>query len=119
MKFISLKAHGVLDYVTVVAFALLPTAVGLGGLPAYLCYALAAVHLLMTIMTDFSFGLLRIIPMKIHKAVEIVVGSVLLVLPWLLGFLADATARYVFIAAGLVIILVGLFSDYFETENAG
>lgn len=115
MKIISLKAHGILDFVTVAAFAIIPTVVGLSGIPAILCYVLSAVHFLMTILTDFPFGLIRVLPVRIHKFVESVVGPTLLVMPWLLGFSGDPAARYVFIAAGLVVILVGLLSDYFET----
>jgi hypothetical protein len=114
MKIISLKAHGILDYVTVIAFAVLPTVVGFSGLPAYVSYALAGIHLLMTILTDFPLGIFKFIPIGLHKIVETVVGPLLVILPWLLGFSSDMAARYVFIAAGIVIILVGFLTDYFK-----
>jgi hypothetical protein len=112
MKIINNKAHGVLDYVTVIAFALIPTVFGLAGVPAYLSYALAVVHFLMTIMTNFEFGLVKAIPLKLHKWVEMAVGPVLLVISWVLGFSDDIKARSIFMAAGVVIILVGQLSEY-------
>jgi hypothetical protein len=112
MKLINNKVHGVLDYVTVVAFASIPSIFGLTGVPAYLSYTLAVVHLLMTLLTSFEFGAVRIIPLKVHKIVEMIVGPVLLVISWVLGFSDDIKARTVFIVAGVVIILVGQFSQY-------
>ena len=113
MKIISIKAHGILDYVTVIAFALIPTVFGITGVPMYLSYALAVVHFLMSILTNYPLSIAKIIPIRIHKIVESIVGPVLVVIPWGLGFSADLIARYVFIGAGLVIIAVGLLTEYF------
>jgi hypothetical protein len=112
MKFIDNKLHGVLDYVTVIAFALIPTVFGLTGIPAYLSYVLAVVHFLMTVFTRFEFGIVKALPLKFHKLVETAVGPILVVIPWILGFSDDVTARFVYIAMGVVIILVGVFSKY-------
>jgi hypothetical protein len=116
MKIISIKNHGYLDYITVFAFALIPTFFGFEGIPAYLSYALAAIHLLMTLLTAFPLGALKIIPVKLHKLVEIIVGPVLILAPWLLGFSENLTARFVYIAMGLIIIAVGLLTDYYGSE---
>lgn len=115
MRIVSLKVHGILDYITVVVFVISPAVLGFGGLPSYVSYTLAIVHLLMTLLSDFPCGLLRVIPMKIHKLVEIVVGPVLIVLPWILGF--DVYARYFFMFAGAAIISVGMVTDYFEVKK--
>jgi hypothetical protein len=117
MKVITLKIHGILDYVTVVAFLSIPSLFALSGTPAYLSYILASVHLLMTLLTDFQFGILKIIPMRLHKLVEAIVGPALIALPWILGFSGDVTARYVFIGAGVVILAVGTMTDYGDTDR--
>jgi hypothetical protein len=114
MKIISIKAHGVLDYITVVAFAAIPSLFALSGIPAYLSYVLAVVHLLMTLLTNFPFGVFKVIPVRLHKLVETIVGPVLIVIPWILGFSDALTARYVFVGAGLVILAVGVLTNYFE-----
>ena len=116
MKVINNKMHGVLDYVTVLCFFASPSIFGLAGIPAYLSYALAVVHLLMTVLTNFEFGVAKIIPLKLHKYVEMVVGPVLLVISWVLGFSDDVKARSIFMVAGVVIILVGLLSQYKSVE---
>ena len=56
MKIISSEPHAVLDYLTVVIFALAPAVIGLTGASAMI-YALAAVHLSMTLVTDMPFSL--------------------------------------------------------------
>ncbi len=113
MKIISIKNHGYLDYITVLAFALIPTIFSFEGIPAYLSYALAAIHLLMTLLTAFPLGAAKVIPVKLHKLVEMIVGPVLIIVPWVLGFSDNLSARYVYVAMGLIIIAVGLLTDYF------
>ena len=116
MKIISIKNHGFFDYITVLAFALIPMIFGLEGIPAYLSYALAVIHLSMTLLTAFPLGVVKVIPVKLHKLVETIVGPVLVIVPWVLGFSENLTARYVYVGMGLIIIAVGFLTDYFS-EN--
>jgi hypothetical protein len=113
MNVISVRAHGILDYGTVAAFSLIPTIFKLAATPAYLCYLLAVIHLLMTVLTRFPLGIIRVIPLGVHKTVEAVVGPVLVVSPWILGFSTEKIARNVFISAGVVIFAVWLLSEYY------
>ena len=112
MKIISIKTHRFLDYATVAVFALLPSLFMFSGLPAYLCYFLATVHLLMTILTYPPLGMFKVVPLKLHKLVETVVGPALLACPWILGFSADVMARNIFMVMGIVLILVVFLSSY-------
>jgi hypothetical protein len=111
MKVISDTAHGLLDYLTVATFALAPSILGLSGFAALVSYALAAIHLVMTVLTDMPLGVLKIIPIRLHALVEMLVGPVLvvaaLVLPTLLG-----DKREFFLVMGLVILAVWLLSSY-------
>lgn len=110
MKIITPYLHGYLDYLTVVIFFLAPSVFGLDGLAGILAYLLAVVHLAMTIATDFPLGLIKLVPLRIHGWVERVVGPTLLILPWVLGFAGSALAFYIVI--GIVIIAVGVLTDY-------
>lgn len=112
MNIISVRAHGILDYGTVAGFSLIPTVFNLAGTPAYLCYLLAVIHLLMTVLTRFPLGIIRIIPLGVHKTVEAVVGPVLVLSPWILGFSPEKMARNVFISVGVLIFAVWLLSEY-------
>ena len=112
MKILNSKIHGILDYAVVVAFAVAPAVVGLAGLPATISYALAAIHLLLTLVTAFPLGVAKIVPLRVHGAIEFVVSLALVALPWLLNFSSDATARVFYVVAGILIFAVWLITDY-------
>ena len=106
---LSPRAHGVLDYVTVAVFALAPLVLGLDGLAATLSYALAGVHLAMTLATAFPLGVAALVPFRLHGTVELVVGLALVAL----GFaLFEETARWFFVAMGVTILAVWAATDY-------
>ena len=112
MKFISARTHGVLDYVTVIGFALAPSVLGLDGLPKWICYALAAIHLLLTLLTNFPLGAAKRIPFTLHGLIELLVSIALVFLPWVLGFADQTMARYFFVAAGGTIFVVWALTEY-------
>ncbi len=103
------RVHGILDYVTVAAFALAPVALGFGGTAATLSYALAGIHLAMTLVTAFPLGVAALVPFRLHGTVELVVGVALVGI----GALAfDDVARGFFVVMGIVILAVWAATDY-------
>lgn len=114
MKIISPTQHGYLDYVTVVLFLIAPSLLGLTDMAGTIAYLLAAIHLAMTLVTDFPLGVVKKLPFPIHGWVERVVGPALVLLPFAFGF--NSTAQSFFIVIGVVIILVGLFTDYQRSQ---
>ena len=112
MKVISPRLHGYLDFLTVILFLLAPTLLGLSQIPAMLAYGLAVVHLIVTLASDFPFGVIRIIPFSVHGWIERIVGPSLIALPFIFGFANEEIARNFYIAVGLVIIAVGVLTDY-------
>ena len=112
MYFINSTAHGVLDYLTVVIFAVGPTMAGFSGRQATICYLLAVVHLLLTLITRFPLGVWKTVPLPLHGSVELIVSLFLVALPWIAGFSAGVLSRNFFVAMGLVVFLVWLISDY-------
>ena len=109
LQILAPRTHGVLDYLTVVVFAAAPAAFGLTGLAATLSYLLAAVHLLMTVLTDFPLAVLPKLPFRLHGAVELVVGLALAVLAFVLF---DGVARTFYLVMGAVILAVWATTDY-------
>jgi hypothetical protein len=119
MKIISPKLHGILDYVVVAAFAMAPAVLGLTGLAAVISYALAVIHLLLTLVTAFPLGAVKIVPLPLHGAIEFVVSIALVGLPWILKFAQDATARNFYVGAGVVVFAVWLVTDYRGEAKGG
>lgn len=112
MKIISARNHGYLDFLTVVIFLLAPTLLGLSEVPAMLAYGLAVVHLAVTLVSGFPFGAIKLIPFTLQGWIERIVGPVLVAIPFILGFSDESLARNFYIAVGIIIIMVGLLTDY-------
>lgn len=111
MKVISDTTHGILDYATVGLFALAPSVLGLTGTAALISYALAGIHLAMTVLTDMPLGVIKVIPMKLHALVELLVGPTLVIGALALPALF-AGGQGFFVAAGVLIFVVWLLSNY-------
>jgi hypothetical protein len=112
MKILRPKMHGILDYVVVGLFLAAPSLFGFGGLPAAIAYALAGVHLALTLMTAFPLGAVKLVPLPVHGAIELVVSLALPALPFVLRFAAEPVARNFFLGAGAVIFITWLITDY-------
>lgn len=108
-KILSHKSHGLIDYFTVVIFATSPILFGLEGVAAGIALLLAAIHLLMSSLTNFSYSVANLIPLKLHGMVELIVAFAL-VIGGLVYF--ESTAKLFFTAIGAVIFLVWLATDY-------
>jgi len=118
MKILSPRVHGYLDFVVVAAFALAPTVLGFSKTPATIAYALAVIHLLLTLATAFPMGIVKLVPFTVHGAIELVVVFALLGIPFLFGFADEIVARNFFMGFAVVIFLVWLMTDYKAAETA-
>lgn len=115
MKLVSPTVHGGLDYLTVLILVLAPAVLGLEEAAAVLAYGLAVVHLLLTLVTGFSAGLVGLVPLGVHGAVELLVGITLtvggLLAGTFTGLLNGGEAAF-FVTLGVVILAVWVLSDY-------
>lgn len=110
LKFLSDKVHGILDYGVVLIFAVAPSALGIEGSATWLCYALAAIHLAMTFFTDMPLGVVKIVPIKLHGTIELIVGLALIVVAWTISDLQSG--QLFFTLMGAVIFFVWVSSNY-------
>jgi hypothetical protein len=117
MKVLSPKAHAPVDYAIVALFVLAPTIFNFGGLPATLTYCIAALHLGMTLITDFPGGLLKALPFTVHGNIELVTSFTLMALPFLLGFADVEAARNLYLISGVAVLAVWAMTDY-KAEGA-
>jgi hypothetical protein len=110
MRFIHSSVHGVLDYVLVAALVLVSIGVGLSGLAAAIVYLMAAALLVMTLITAFRPGALKLLPLPTHSTIELFMGMSLLVFPWIFGFAGDPMALNIFLVSGFALLALRLFS---------
>jgi hypothetical protein len=118
MGFLNERLHGFLDLATVAVFLLAPFLFGLGGYVAAVAWGLAAVHLLMTLLTRFPLGVVKVIPFPVHGAVELIVGIILvLAMPRLLRAGPASPAQTFFVGAGVAILVVWVLTRYRESAR--
>ena len=118
MRILSPRVHGVIDLVIVVVLLLAPALVGLGGSPAAIAYSLAAIHLLLTLITRFPMGIWKKVPFVYHGIVELIVGIALLLLPSYAGYGPGSPAKRFYLALGAVILVVWALTAYRGSEAA-
>ena len=88
MKKVSTRAHGIMDYISGLIIIASPWLLNFadGTIAQWLPVVIGVVLLLSSIMTNYESGLVRIIPMPVHLWLDIFVGALLLVSPWVFGF---------------------------------
>ena len=117
MKILTAKTHGAIDYVVVVFLWISPSIFGLSDFVSTITYALGGVHLVLTLLTDFQYGVVKIIPFALHGWIELVVSVILVVAPWLLGFNENPVDRFFYVGFGIAVFITWLVTDYKENKK--
>ncbi len=106
MKIISSKTHAILDYATVIFLLASPSLFKMENSLSTFTYVLAGVHFLLTILTNFEFGLLKVIPFRIHGLIEIVVAVVLAAIAFWFNSNGSELGLYFYLLLAVVIVPV-------------
>lgn len=104
--------HGILDYVTVVYFFMAPSLFALTPTVATISYLLGIIHLLLTLFTKFSLGLKKVIPLRVHGFIELIVAITLMLMPLLMGSSLTFYESMFFILTGVAILIIWILSQY-------
>lgn len=114
MGIIPPNVHRILDYVAVVVFALAPTLFRLHGNTQLLAYALAVIHLVVTLATHFPGSARRPIPYNVHGIIELVVGILILAVPFIRHWTYGARQFYPWM--GVAILVIWFLTRYRDTS---
>jgi len=113
MRVISTKTHGAIDYLTGAGLLAAPALLGISDVPAA-ARVLRAAGLAATaysLLTDYKFGLVRVIPMPAHLAMDAASGALMAASPWLFGFAGRGPRyRWPHVVMGLSEVLAALTS---------
>ena len=107
IRFVTKTVHALLDYPVALSLVATPFLLGLGhGNPLALWVSVATgiAALILTLFTDHKTGVIRVLPYRLHLAVDRLVGSVFVAVPFLLG-LQGLDAWYYW-ANGAAVLLV-------------
>lgn len=109
-RFMNKNIHAFLDYPVGLGLIVMPYLFGIGAtnpLALWLSVATGFAALGLTFLTDHHLGVIRILPYKLHLAVDFLVGVTFVLAPTVLG-LAGLDAIYFWILGATVLLVVGL-----------
>ena len=112
MKVISSFIHGLIDYIVVIFLLSAPSMFEFSDLVSTVIYILGGVHLLLTILTNFDLGIIKVIPLAAHGLIELIVAILLVASPWLLQVSGNTTDRNFLIVFAVALLLIWLLTDY-------
>jgi hypothetical protein len=106
------RTHGVLDYATAGATAILSRVLGFSRPAARTANAWAAGYSALSALTNYSPGIKRAVPFRTHGAMDAIMAPLIPALPWLLGFARDRRARNFFLALAAISVIVTALTDW-------
>lgn len=114
MRLLSPKIHGILDYLAAALFAVAPLLFMFDprGAAAIGCYAVAGALLVVSLLTRYPLGLVRVVPFTVHGAIEFVVAPLVIAYPWMAGFADMPGPRNFFIIGGAALFVLWMVTDY-------
>jgi hypothetical protein len=117
MRILSTRIHGVMDYGVGLLLIVAPYLFGFadGTAAQYVPQALGAGAILYSLFTRYELGLVRLLPMRAHLALDIASGVFLLLSPWIFGF-ADAL-RWPHVILGAIEIVTALMTRTAPDES--
>ncbi|WP_373285447.1 SPW repeat domain-containing protein [Flavobacterium limi] len=88
MKLLSTNIHSVMDYIVGGLLVVCPLLFSINSNSAggITLYAAGGTLLLHNIITKYEAGIFRILPLRIHLLLEVIIGIFLAASPWLLNF---------------------------------
>lgn len=88
MKPISSRLHGVLDYVVGLLLIIAPFALDFAdhGPAMWVPIALGATTIVYSLFTQYEYGLVPALPLRVHLVIDALGGVLLAASPWLFGF---------------------------------
>lgn len=112
IQFISLRLHVFGDFLFPVTLAGAPLLFEFPQSARWVAFTVAAVHLSMSLLTDYPGGLIKLIPFRLHLLAELIFGPGLVATPWVLHFTSNTPAFLLCTGWG-----IGAFLSYFVTQR--
>ena len=111
MKILNTKVHGFHDYFTWILLLVSPWMFRFanGKIEMWIPIILGVCTLFLSLITDYEFGLFKMISMKTHLFIDFATGLFLAASPWIFGFNETVYVPHVFI--GVFQLVVALTSQ--------
>jgi hypothetical protein len=119
---IPLNTHAALEPLIAIVIIAAPWIFGFSSADdaKVVCIAVGAIMLAAGSMTDWRLSIARVIPLRVHMATDLLLGAVLILAPFVLGFSDQGGATRFTVIAGALEILTALATrwDPLEAEES-
>ena len=113
------RAHGFVDFISALVFAIAPFLLGMNANAVALSLLWAGVSMGLAMFTAYPLGLGKAIPFRIHRRIDLAVGALLLISPWLVGFANEPRARgYIMLIGAWVAAIAWLTEPHWKRPAA-
>lgn len=110
MRSLSTRVHGLLDYAIGLLIVASPWLLGFAGTAAaWPAIGAGTLLILSSLLTDYEPGVVRWIEPSVHLWLDGVLGLLLAISPWLVGF--DQQLWIPHVALGALLMVMALFSN--------
>ena len=111
MRFIPTKVHGVLDYIVGLLLIAAPWVFNFdnGSATQWVPVIIGVVVILMSLMTNYEAGAMKVISMSTHLTMDVIAGIFLAASPWIFGFADQVYGPHLIV--GLFSIFSGLMTE--------
>lgn len=100
--------HGLLDYAAALALIVLPFLLPFEGAPAAATWLSVAAGLGLvgySLLTDYAFGPFRLLPFRLHLALDLAAALVFIAAPFVLGWQGLVLGYYLVMGAGVIAVV--------------
>ena len=112
IRFLTPTWHGLVDYLAAVELLIMPFVLRLGAsapLAKWLAVATGLAVILVSLLTNYKLGLVRIIPFRTHLVIDALVATAFVVAPFVFRFTGlDAWFYWLNAAAVFVVVAVSM-----------
>jgi hypothetical protein len=106
------KIHGFIDYLVVAFLCVSPSIFNLPEVTTKFTYLLGGIHLILTLLTAFELGVVKIISLKLHGIIELLVSITLIAVAFYLGNNEGELARNFYIGFAIAVFATWFITDY-------
>jgi hypothetical protein len=105
--------HAIADYAVALSLIVVALVVGGPGKAVTAGVVVGAVVLVVSLLTRYPLGVIKVLPFKVHSAGDYLAAALLVAAPFALGFTRSARGLTMFyIGAGVAVLLVSLVTNY-------
>jgi hypothetical protein len=105
--------HGLYEYIGGIALIVLPLVLGYdSGSATAVSIVLGVLVIFLTATTSWTTSLVNSVPLPVHILLDYALAAILIASPFLFSFSDESTPTAVFIAAGIIQLLVAIGTRY-------